>query len=371
MVLDEHPAAKGEYAFSPGPLCQVRCRRVKYCFKLVQQPAPVKPLGGLVAGKIGLVEKLHITRIVTIQFDYFFDQAVKVWKIGCIDETGRVEVLAHAPVAPVNGQCAGHHGLGKFFSRVAWKAGVFKGDVEFVIPHEIDLAGKAPAHRPADIVHKPSARINALVFGQLLKYFQTVAVAPSAVAADHVRAKLGLFGQNLLWCRKILSLNQRRGRIVHHGVPGQTQMPRIIDVKRGESEIAFSEIRRDGLVRVVDFDAVKMPVNMAVVAVNKKIGAIADCQLKPFAQEVEKEIVMLIQVFPEIAEIEPNPSLHRESIEGYRQMATVFSGLGTEIIFSIQSMKILFDGIHVMHEEPGGGRFKSLLINALHKCRAP
>jgi hypothetical protein len=191
------------------------------------------------------------------------------------------------------------------------------------------------------------------------------------VAADHVRTKLGLFGQNLLRRWKIFAPNQRRGRIVHHGVPGQTQVPRIIDVKRGESEIAFTEIRRDGLVRVVDFDAVKMPVNMAVVAVNKKIGAVADCQLKPFAQQVEKEIVMLVQVFPEIAEIEPNPSLHRESIEGYRRMATVFSRSGPEIIFPIQSMKNSLDGIHVSHNTPGWGCFKSLLINALHKCCAP
>jgi hypothetical protein len=64
---------------------------------------------------------------------------------------------------------------------------------------------------------------------------------------------------------------------------------------------------------------------VAVVAVNQKIRPITDDQLEPLPEQVAKKVVMFVQISPEIAEIDPNPSFHRESIEVYPRMATVFS----------------------------------------------
>jgi len=116
-------------------------------------------------------------------------------------------------------------------------------------------------------------------------------------------------------------------------------VPRIINVKRSESEVALVEIRGDRLVGIINFEAIKVPVNVAVVAVNQKIGTIADFQLKPLAQQVVKEVIMFVQVSPEIAEIDPNPSFHRESIERYPAMATVFSVSGNGLGYAEVSKK--------------------------------
>jgi hypothetical protein len=78
-------------------------------------------------------------------------------------------------------------------------------------------------------------------------------------------------------------------------------------------------------VGVINFDAVLQPMRVAVVRVNKKIGLIADLNLKSLAEQVVKKIVVLVHVPPEIAEINANPSLHPESIGVFPFMATVFS----------------------------------------------
>jgi hypothetical protein len=87
-------------------------------------------------------------------------------------------------------------------------------------------------------------------------------------------------------------------------------MPWIIEVKRSKSEIAFVEIRLDGLMGVVNFDAIEMPMNVPVIAVNQKIRAVTNDHLKPFPEQIEKEVIVLVQVSPEVAEIDPNPSFH-------------------------------------------------------------
>jgi hypothetical protein len=78
-------------------------------------------------------------------------------------------------------------------------------------------------------------------------------------------------------------------------------------------------------VGVIDFNAVLQPVRVAVICVNKEIGLIADLNIKSLAEQVVKKIVVFVHVPPVIAEIDANPSLHRESIGVFPLMATVFS----------------------------------------------
>jgi hypothetical protein len=63
-------------------------------------------------------------------------------------------------------------------------------------------------------------------------------------------------------------------------------------------------------VGVVDLDAVVQPVRVPVVHVDQEVRLITNPHLKPLAQQLEKEIVVLIQTRPEVAEINSNLLLH-------------------------------------------------------------
>jgi hypothetical protein len=102
-------------------------------------------------------------------------------------------------------------------------------------------------------------------------------------------------------------------------------MARVVEMEGSEGIIAFVEVRRDRLVGVINFDAVMQPMNMAVIRVNKKVRLIADTNIETLAEQVVKEVVVFVQAPPEIAEINANPSLHRESIGAFPRTATVFS----------------------------------------------
>jgi hypothetical protein len=117
-------------------------------------------------------------------------------------------------------------------------------------------------------------------------------------------------------------------------------MPRIIQAEGREGVIAFVEVGWYGFVRVIDFNAVMQPMRVAVVRVDEKIGLIADPKLKSFAEQVVKKVVVFVQAPPEIAEIDADPSLHRESIGVFPAMTIVFSlvepetrfGMGIEVL---------------------------------------
>ena len=95
-----------------------------------------------------------------------------------------------------------------------------------------------------------------------------------------------------------------------HNVIGQAQVPGIIKVESSEGVIAFAEIREDGFVGVEYLDAVVQAVRVPVVHVDQEVRLITDPHLKPLAQQLEEEIVVLVQPRPEVAEINSNLPLH-------------------------------------------------------------
>jgi hypothetical protein len=57
-------------------------------------------------------------------------------------------------------------------------------------------------------------------------------------------------------------------------------------------------------------DAVVQAVRVPVVHVDQEVRLITDPHLKPLAQQLEEEVVVLIQPAPEVAEVDSNLPFH-------------------------------------------------------------
>jgi hypothetical protein len=119
---------------------------------------------------------------------------------------------------------------------------------------------------------------------------------------DKKRAELCFGGQDL---RGILAILLQKVRRPEKNVVRQTEISGIIGLAAGERIIIFAEIGREILHAEVNLDAIMNPVDvLADVAKNQEVGVVANLDIKPFAQQIVKEIVGFRETGVEIAKIE-------------------------------------------------------------------
>lgn len=189
--------------------------------------------------KVRLTQVFQVLGVIVVQFDDLFDEGVLVWEIGKIQKTALVELLVDERVAPIDRQTARDHRLKDFFGGVTGKRPVFKGNIEFILLEEINLATRTAGDRPADVVEQLSAGIHCFIFGKTMEEINTVAVFAPVVSADYEAAEFFLRGQD--FSRVILFLDDFL-RVAIDDIVRQLQMPRIIHLCRRDGVIALVKI---------------------------------------------------------------------------------------------------------------------------------
>lgn len=177
---------------------------------------------------------LQISIRIVVKANNFIDTQLNVRVIFQFDEAFRIEIKVNKRIAPINRHGIDLERLHDFLGRVAGMGAILKRDIEFVFPDKRQFIGNAL--RFANIVQKPSAARDGLVFAQFTKEQLPNRMGASVVGHDK-RAKLAI-EQTIGRC----------GRGLHRFVD-------VIKSIQGNARITIAErevVEPDGIIKIVE-----------------------------------------------------------------------------------------------------------------------